>query len=697
MKVTKRNGELQQFSPEKMKRVIDWACDNKSVYSENLDNEASRKLYNKVTTAVLLDTLITTAANKISLIQPEWQYIAAKLKLLQYYHTHHKGIDFRNGKYPSLKDEAKRMKWYFENGYTDEELLKLDEYVMPKQDQKFTYSGLYYMIDKYAFESGELPQHTYMRVAMWLFQKENKKERLKYVVNLYSMLARHMITLASPIMMNAGRNYAQASSCVLTQVGDDAELIMQASRDAALFSKHKAGLAIDITHLRPKGAKISGNNGISSGVVPFCKIFDSTISAFSQGGARKGACIITFDWTHPEVLDILKLKRNIGTEEQQANNLQYSIRINDYFMNAVKKDKHVHLVFDHEYKLQNLYGKKWEKRYKKLIKKYPTKKIRARDLWYEIMTTRSDTGNLYMFHTDNVNSQTPIDRFINSSNLCQEITQPSRHGGTEQMVAHFGTRITTQRKVQEISLCTLGSVNMALYAKMGEDSRKFVIQTLVRALDNTFEISYYPVHGVRETAMKYRYIGVGMLNYAKMLAENGYTFENGLDFAESIVKSWSENVVAASEELAVERGSFLAQSEKETPRRNALTRAIAPTASSGRTINATESCEPIQDAFVRLEATINLPWIAPEYNKYSKFYEKAFDIDPEVLLKHAGMRQKYLDQSQSVNMYIRDHELRTSAKKLFQLHDKAFREYKLKTLYYYKTRKSTDEVCESCT
>lgn len=708
--VTKRDGTIVEFDNHKFERVIRWGCDvsddiNKDVLVEVLIKEVTPKLYNTIRTSTLMEVLISTAEKLISLIQPVWEKVAAKLLLLKKYHDRYPEVAFHKGKYPKIENVLRNIgnNLYIdffsgEYGYTSKECNEINEIIDQRRDLLFKYSGLTYMFSKYT-QGNELPQHSFMRCAMFLFMKD--KDRIKNIRKFYNHLSQFHFTLATPLLANAGLSKPQLASCVLMKTGDSIEQITSACSDAAIYSKFKGGISVDFSKIRETGAYIQGNAGKSSGPVPFIKLLEQNTTAFSQGGLRKGAAVVGFQWWHPDVFHILAMKRNSTPEELAARHLQYCISIDDYFMNAVERDRDVYLISPTEdERLTETYGKEFEDVYTSLVSSGKYKqKIRARDLWHEIMITRVDTGNLYLFHRDNVNRGNLLkDRFISQTNLCTEIVEPTTP--MEPVQDTILDESPVEHKVinaPEISLCTLSSVNIHAYNLLGRVEKQELIDILVRALDNTFELAFYPVKGAEWYAKNYRYLGIGLFNYAYMIASQGYSFKDSLNYCENVISDWSKRIDIASETLAKERGPYKKyKPEHGSVRRNALLKAIAPTASSARIAAATEGIDPILTPLQRITGTGNVPAIVPEFNKYSKHYETAFDIDPEVLLDHAIMRQKYLDQSQSVNMYIRDKGIKSSAKRLFDLHYYAF-DNGIKTLYYFQTEKEQHDVCESCT
>lgn len=704
--VVKRNGNTEPFSPEKMKRLLNWACDGNEALVDVLMKDTIFKINSgKIRTDTILRRLTETASDKVSVITPDWQYVAARLYLLDQYAKKWKEINFREGEYPHLRDVFKGSLYddqFLLGAYEDYEIDDLNSYVDMKRDTMFTYAGIYYMFNKYCL-GRELPQHTYMRVAMALFSKDNHPNRVEFVKQFYDILSTHKVTVATPIMLNAGTKHQQLSSCVLVEVDDTTDSILDSAETIATYSKNNAGLGVDISRLRSKGSKLTGG-GKASGPVPFLKIYEYILKAWDQRGTRPGSSTVHFPWWHADVMDLAVLRRNDGTEDTRARSLKYSVKSNKTLFDAVDNDEDVYL-FDpvDAPKLWETWGEEWKTWYDVYVitKKYK-KVVSARELIFEILKTRVETGNLYVFYMDNVNEQNPIkDRIINMSNLCHEVTQPtSPHKPLtdEALYTSEGTPLREKREIPaEISLCTLSSVNLSGWPELPLKEKKQITQLLVRALDNTFDIALYPAKGAELTSKRYRYLGIGVLNYARMLAENKLKWEDKetLDFVDNVFRELKDLVYEASESLAKERGPYPAWNESHGKmRRNALLLAIAPTASSGRVIGATEGIDPIRNFYVRYEATINLPFVLPNLRELRPYYQKAFDIDPYVVIDHAVVRQKHLDQSQSVSFFLTG-EYTKSARKLYELHKYAL-EKGIKTLYYVHTLKESEQAVDEC-
>lgn len=704
--VIKRDGKTEPFSPRKMNRLLDWACDGNKAFVDVLMRDTVLKIQGgKVRADTLLRRLTETAADKISVITPDWQYVAAKLYLLDQYARKWRGVRFRQGEYPKLQEVFKGQLYdneFLLDAYSEYELEELDCYIEQERDTIFTYAGIYYMFNKYCLGK-ELPQHTYMRVAMALFSKDTHPYRIEFVKSFYDLLSTHKITVATPIMINAGTKHQQLSSCVLVEVDDTTDSILDSAETIAKYSKNNAGLGVDVSRLRSKGSRLTGG-GNASGPVPFLKMYEQILKSWDQRGSRPGSGNINFPWWHADALDLVALRRNDGTEDTRARSLKYTVKLNKTLFDAVDNNEDVYLFDPMDApKLWETWGDEWVEWYNKYIEqsKYK-KKVNAKELMFEILKTRVETGNLYVFYMDNVNENNPIkDRMIQMTNLCSEVVQPTSPHKPMLDDGYFtsdGEMRREKREVPaEISLCTLSSINLSEWIKLEEEKKRFLAFLLVRALDNTFDIALYPVKGAELTSKKYRYLGIGVLNYARMLAEYKVKWEDltAIDFVDHVFKKINEYVYEASEELAKERGPYPAWNESHGKmRRNALLLSIAPTASSGRVIGATEGIDPPRNFFVRYEATINLPFVLPNLRELRPYYQKAFDVDPYAIIDHAAARQKWLDQSQSVSLFLTG-EYTKSARKLYDLHKYAL-DKGIKTLYYVHTLKESEQAIEEC-
>lgn len=746
--VIKRKGHKEHYDPNKMRQVCLWACDGNESYANALLSATEIKLYNEIKISEVYDELIKSAVNKISRLYPIYEIIAAKLYILKYYRE---TWDIKNEHhYVHLRDvikkgiEHKRYNKEIFSSYSNEELEILNDAIIPSNDYLFTYKALIFFTRKYCLnytknKKLELPQHTYMRIAMALFYQEDKTHRLEYVKSFYYYLSQHFFTVSTPISMNSGTPNMQLSSCVLSKMDDDANSIMDTVHDIAIYSKNKGGNAIDVSELRASGSYILGNNGFSSGPVPFLKIVEATIKAFNQGSERPGVCCVYYQWWHQNFPELIVLKNNSGTEENRARQLKYAVKINDLLIERALNNQDVTLFNPVKVpKLFGIVGDEFVKQYLE-YEQDPNvggKKISARKILEMIMKERVETGNIYLYHEENVNLTSMLNRYINSSNLCTEITLPSRASKIkEQTLITNGANATITKTYEsgEISLCNLASVNLEKWGQIDTQEQQKVIDILVRAMDNTIDIANYPVKEAMYTNLKYRYLGIGVLNYVNYLANLKIVIDSddALEMTAKIFDDLSYQIIYSSLKLAKEKGKFsgfnetlwaqgqlpilkankaaleltkyqpdlnkwqqLANEIQKYGLRNAQLMAIAPTATSGKAINATESIEPIQDFLYKEDGKANILTLVPNISKNSAYYKIAFECDQYQLIRLAAIRQCYLDQAQSINIYFKKVTSLTD----FTLHHIYGFKLGIKTFYYCKTQKEViDYTCESCT
>ncbi|HAV40293.1 MAG TPA: ribonucleoside-diphosphate reductase subunit alpha [Aquificaceae bacterium] len=664
--------------------------------------------------------------------------------------------DKLNGKYKPYNPDSfyKLVKTYAEKGiygdyllegYTEEEFNTLSRYIDPDRDLLFNYTGIKVLVDRYLVrdEDGnviELPQEMYMLIAMTLALPERKEERLKWAKTFYDLLSKHEISLATPTLMNARRTHTQLSSCFVLTVDDDLYDIFDNVQKAGQISKFAGGLGIYLGKIRATGAPIRKFKGASSGVLPVVKILNDVMIYVDQLGMRKGSASITLDIWHKDVLDFLEVKTNVGDERKKAHDIHPAISIPDLFMKRLKnRDKWT--LFDPYYcknvkdgkNLEDLYGEEFEKVYERLerdLPPYAKKEVPAFELWKRLLTVIFETGEPYIFFRDTANRLNPNKHcgMVYSSNLCHEIVQNmSTTQHIEDTLLEDGT-IVHKKKSGDVVVCNLGSINLGkVYTK--EDLER-VVPVLVRVLDNVINMNFYAIKEAEYTNKRYRAIGIGVSNYHYCLVKNGIQWESEehLEFANALFERIAYYAIKGSVELAKERGPYplfegsdwskgiffgrtaeenqriskngfdwtsLAEEVKRYGMRNAYLLAVMPTGSTSLIVGATPSVDPIFAKFYKEENMSGiLPQVPPEIDKYFWHYKSAYNIDQEWVIRAAAERQKWIDQAQSLNLFIDPEQI--DGPKLSRLYELAW-ELGLKTVYYTRSKSMTDiEECESC-
>ena len=757
--VIKRDGRLEEFNWEKLYRVLLWAVTHKTgIREEGADpfireilEGVNLRIYDKIPIQRLFDEVIDVTANLISELYPVYDKIARNLYVQKIYKESWR---IKRDRYPHYREVLKKG---VESGiyrreiveqFSEEEIEFLNSILKPERDFLFTFGGLNLFMQKYAarLPDGtlfELPQHTYLRVAIQLHHRD--QNRLEKIKEKYDILSLHQVAIATPFMLNSLKETFNPTSCVLIQVDDDSESIMETARSMAIYSKHGSGLGVDISRIRAVGSKI-GKEGVSSGVVPFVKIFEATINAFNQLSKRPGSCAIYYPFWHYEAPRITMLKDAGGNDDERARKLKYAVKWHRLFTDALLKDKEIYLFDPKETpKLLETYGREFEKWYhhyarKKGIRK---KKIKARELAFLIAKVRSETGNLYWFSVDNANQFRMSRDFINQGNLCcAEVMLPTKPLRLESSrLEKRGDRLEEVREYSgEIGICNLTSINLLQWERMGPAEKERFAYNLLLGMDNAIEFGDYPVKAGERFNKLHRAIGIGITNYHNWMASHQIKLSEpeALQATHQIMEDVYYYLVKGAIQLAKERGRYayfegsrweegvfhwelyedhfskvekrlgvklnypirhdweeLRRELKKYGTRFEFLTSIPPGATSSLVLNFTEGIEPIREFKIVKEGTYNIPFLAPNLAQNRPYYEKAWEIPTEQLLYLAAVRQKFLDQSQSLNLYEKNPESAFSIIKTIILAE----ELGIKSLYYLNTLKKgeIEEECEGCT
>lgn len=750
--IIKRGGKEQKFNIQKLKRAVLWRTDGSEPLADELIESLNIKIYNKMKIEKLWEEVIKTASNKISEMFPIWDNVAKRAYILKIYkETYNLKINTKKKhNYLDIIDKGIKSGVYnkevFEY-FSEEELEELGNYINIERDFNFTFIGVNTIMDKYAFNYSptkklELPQHVYMRLAIFAFYKtENKEERMKLIKQRYDHLSLFYFTEATPKMVNSLTYNPQMRSCVLSITDDNIESINRSDNNLGVFSKYGGGLAIDVSHLRCSGSYVGKQGGKSSGPVQFIKKFERTVNAYDQMGKRKGACVVTFPFWHYDVKDLIMLKDAGGSEDNRRRKMQYTVKWYNILTKRIKNNKNITLFDPKDVQdLNYLWGEEFEKKYLE----YETKNIRkkiipARDLAFLISKVRSETGNLYIVFPDNINSQRMGEEPVYASNLCTEVFIPTKAAKefSSEIKTTFGeNNFKTYEKYEtgEIGLCNLSSVNIMKWITLSKEEKDELMYNLLVASDNLINYRFYPIKDAELSNQTRRPIGIGVSNFANYLASNGtkWSDKKSLELTHKIFEEISFYILKNSNKLAKERGkyhhfdksnwakgllpmdlykmkdnkelNFDLEYEKEWEilreeiikfgLRFSYHMAIAPTRTSSLAIDATEGVEPIKKIFQIKEGTYSFPIIAPNLRKNRQYYENAFDVSNKVINKLASIRQKFLDQGQSVNHY---YKITDSSYEIIKDIINS-EELGMKSIYYLQPLKrgDIDAGCESC-
>ncbi len=625
----------------------------------------------------------------------------------------------------------------------------------PERDLKFTYLGLQTLFDRYFIHSAEgerfeLPQAFFMRVAMGLAIKEIDREAR--AIEFYNLLSNFDFMSSTPTLFNSGTLRPQLSSCYLTTVPDHLDGIYSAIKDNALLSKFAGGLGNDWTRVRGLGAHIKGTNGQSQGVVPFLKVANDTAVAVNQGGKRKGAVCAYLETWHIDIEDFLELRKNTGDERRRTHDMNSANWVPDLFMERVSEEGDWTLFSPDEVpELHDLTGQAFREKYEEYEAKAErgemnvAKKIKALDLWRKMLGMLFETGHPWITFKDpcNIRYTNQHVGVVHSSNLCTEITLHTNDS--------------------EIAVCNLGSVNLAAHVDedgLDLDKLERTVSTAMRMLDNVIDYNYYSVPQARNSNLRHRPVGLGIMGFHDALYKQGipYATEAAIEFADRSMEAVSYYAIAASSDLADERGAYptyegslwsqgilpidsikMLEEERgkyvqvdqssvmdwdelrdrvvEQGMRNSNTMAIAPTATISNICGVSQSIEPTyQNLYVKSnlsgEFTVVNPYLVQDLKreglwddvmvndlkyfdgsvqqidrippKLKEKYATAFEIDTRWLIEAASRRQKWIDQGQSLNIYV----AQPDGKKLDNIYKLAWVRG-LKTTYYLRSLGAT--------
>ena len=688
MKVKKRNGELEDFSAEKLNEVVMWACKDLEANPSDIVMNAKLQLYNGIKTSKIHEVLVNSSANLINIKNSDYQWSTSRL--LSFFTRKQLFGVFKDEDMPSIKEVfRKNVKLGIYDPqiikkFTDDELEQIEKIINHGNDNLLTYASYKKMLDSYVVKNRvtgyiyETPQYSFIIIAMTL---ENTVEGVR---NLYESLVNKLISFPTPIMAGVRTNSKQYASCVLIDSGDDLESIYASAHAIGRFVSRKAGIGLNFGRWRALGSSIRKGEVFHTGVIPFLRLTQSAVKSCSQGGVRDGSATTNFPIWHPEISDLLVLKNNKGTDDNRVKNLDYCVQLTGFFLKRMLKNEKISLFSTSDApELIELWGlPEFDEVYLKYEADKKVKRIEVdgQELLLSIATERLNTGRLYISFIDNVNATNQFKCKINMTNLCVEITEPT-------------TPFTDVNSEEgEIALCNLGGLNLGILK--GRDTFHLIekpLRDIVRALDTVVEIQEYPVKAA-EKQLKRRSIGVGVTNFAYWMAKNGlkYEDEEALPLIDELFEHFQYYLIKASMELAKERGAcewfnktkyaegvmpfdnineevknlvkrpltldwdWLRKQVKLHGMRNSVLSAQMPVESSSMVTNSTNGLEaPRELVTVKTNKSgASTVMVVPEGKKLASKYTLAWDIvDNSCINKIVSVVQKYLDQAISVNHY----------------------------------------------
>ena len=555
VRVKKRNGSIEPMNLEKMHVMVERACsDLAGVSASQVEMQSGIQFYNGITTDEIQGILIKSASDLISLEQPNYQYVAARLLLFSL----RKSLYGKIYEIPHLKDHIDKC---VENGvydpavndkFTVGEINELEKHLDHDRDYLFTYAGLRQVADKYLVQdrsSGqvyETPQFMYMLIAMTMFAEYDRGTRLNYIKRYYDAISRHKINIPTPIMGGVRTPIRQFASCVLVDIDDTLDSIFTSDMAVGRYVAQRAGIGINAGRIRGINSKIRGGEVQHTGVVPFLKKFEATVRCCTQNGIRGGSATVHFPIWHQEIEDILVLKNNKGTEDNRVRKLDYSIQISKLFYERFITGGDISLFSPHD--VPNLYDVFGTEEFDGLYESYeadsaiPRKTIAAQELFGQLIKERAETGRIYIMNIDHCNSHSSFLDKVEMSNLCQEITLPTKP------LQHIDD------PDGEIALCILSAINVG---KVRSDHElEELCDLTVRALDELIDYQKYPVIAAEKGTKNRRSLGVGYIGLAHYLAKLGFKYDSqeAWDAIHSLSESFQYFLLKASNNLAKEKG-----------------------------------------------------------------------------------------------------------------------------------------------
>ena len=688
IKVQKRNGSIEPINLDKMHKMVDAACEGLSgVSASQVEIQSGIQFYDGITTDEIQKILVRSASDLIDLDHPNYQYVAARLLLFGL----RKQLMGGRWDHPTLLHQIVKC---VELGvydsevltnYTEEELILIGEWVDHDRDFLFTYAGLRQVVDKYLVqdrstnEMHETPQFMYMMIAVTIFAKYNKQERLSYIRKYYNAISKHKINIPTPIMAGARTPLRQFASCVLVDVDDTLDSIFSSDMAIGYYVAQRAGIGINAGRIRGINSKIRGGEVQHTGVVPFLKKFESTVRCCTQNGIRGGSATVHFPIWHSEIEDILVLKNNKGTEDNRVRKLDYSIQISKIFYERFINNGDITLFSPHD--VPGLYDAFGTDDFDDLYKRYeldrsiPKRSIPAQELVLTLLKERAETGRVYIMNIDHCNSHSSFKDKVNMSNLCQEITLPT------DPINHIDDRDG------EIALCILSAINVGKLKS--HDEMEELCDLAVRGLEELIDYQGYPVRAAERATRARRSLGVGFIGLAHYLAKHGHKYSDpeALVAVHELTESFQYYLLKASNQLAKEKGACAAfdrtkysdgilpidtykkdVDELVLPEYNhdwdALRASIAthglrhstlsaqmPSESSSVVSNATNGIEPPRGYLsIKKSKKGPLKQVVPQYGSLKNNYTLLWDMKSnEGYIKILAVIQKFFDQAISGN------------------------------------------------
>ena len=719
---------------EKIHEMVDYACEGiTGVSSSQVEMKSGLQFTDGITTDDIQQILIKSAADLISLDNPNYQYVAARLLL----YSLRKQCFGRLWDHPHLFDhvtKAVEIKVYDHailEKYQRKDFDRMENWITHERDYTFTYAGLRQVIDKYLVQdrsNGEVfetPQFMYMMISATMFADYPKEKRMTYVKKYYDAISQFKINIPTPVMAGVRTPLKQYASCVLVDTDDTLPSIFSSDMAIGRYVAQRAGIGINAGRIRGINARIRGGEVQHTGVIPFLKKFEATVKCCTQNGVRGGSATVHFPIWHQEIEDIIVLKNNKGTEDNRVRKLDYSIQLSKLFYERFIKEEEITLFSPHEVpELYEAWGTpEFDDLYIKAERKTSVSKtkISAQQLFGSILKERAETGRIYIMNIDHCNTHSSFKDLIRMSNLCQEITLPT------DPIDHIDGD-------GEIALCILSAINVGTIDK--RDELESLCELAVRSLDEIIDHQQYPVRAAEISTKARRSLGIGYIGLAHYLAKKGYTYDQKLAWrqVDKLTEAFQYYLLKASNELAKEKGQcdyfhktkysdgilpidtykkevdevvtrnlsydweWLRKEIKESGLRHSTLSAQMPSESSSVVSNATNGIEPPRDYLsVKKSKKGPLKQVVPDYKRLKNNYTLLWDMKSnEGYINVVAVMQKYFDQAISGNWSYNPENYEDNQVPVSVMAQDLLTTYRLgwKTSYYqntYDAKKDIDE------
>ena len=758
IKVVKRDGTSATLDLERVHHIVEHACKGLAGVSESaVEMNSGLQFFDGIETKDIQEILIRSANDLITLENPNYQFVAARLLLFGLRKSVYKG---HPDNHPILKNHVESCvsKGVYDDTildkYSEQEWEILNSYIDHDRDYLFTYAGIRQVTDKYLVQdrsTGEIyetPQFMYMLIAVTLFQNDDKFYRLEYIKKYYDAISKHRINIPTPIMAGVRSPIRQFASCVLVDADDTLDSIFSSDMAIGKYVAQRAGIGINAGRIRGLNSKIRGGEVQHTGVVPFLKKFESTVRCCTQNGIRGGSATVHFPIWHQEIADILVLKNNKGTEDNRVRKLDYSIQLSKIFYERFIQNSTITLFSPHD--VPGLYDAFGSDTFDELYTQYesdesiPRTTVGAQELILDLLKERAETGRIYLMNIDHCNTHSSFKDKVSMSNLCQEITLPTTP------VQHIDD------KDGEIALCILSAINIGKINKIEELDE--LCELAVRGLDALIDYQEYPVKAAKQSTVNRRSLGIGYIGLAHYLAKNNakYDSDKAFTLVHELTERFQYALLTASNRLSMEKGpcgyfgktkyadgilpidTYKKDVDELVPNdllcdweslrsdirtyglRHSTLSAQMPSESSSVVSNATNGIEPPRDYLsIKKSKKGPLKQVVPSYTTLKNNYTLLWDMpNNDGYIKVTAVMQKFFDQAISGNWaynpeHYPDNEVPVSvkAKDLLTTY-----KYGWKTSYYqntYDAKKdgeeevdvdklineiltTEEEVCDSC-